>query len=301
MPASSTSCYGVPAVIDLHAHTSCSDGSETPTELVALAAQIGLKAVAVTDHDSVDGIPEALAAGRRYGVEVVPGVEIPLEFESFTLDMLGYFLCGVPSEEFRAQLEKLRHSRDERNVRILQILGELGYPLQPAELAQVAGGEAVGRPHIGEAMRRHGYVQTISEAFERFLRRGAPAYVDRRRLGLAPAVRLIRESGGVAVIAHPGIIRTDHAGLRRLVREAARLGVVGMECSYPLYDEETEQRCRALAAEFGLVPTGGSDFHGSVKPAAHLGQGAGGRPIPDELLDQLRERCESAERPAEQT
>jgi predicted metal-dependent phosphoesterase TrpH len=282
----------VPAVIDLHAHTSCSDGSETPTELVALAAEIGLKAVAITDHDSVDGIPEALGAGRRYGVEVVPGVEIPLEFESFTLDMLGYFLCGVPSDEFRAQLEKLRHSRDERNVRILQILGELGFPLEPAELAQVAGGEAVGRPHIGEAMRRRGYVATISEAFERFLRRGAPAYVDRRRLGLAPAIKLIRESGGVAVIAHPGIIRTDHAGLRRLVREAARLGIVGMECSYPLYDAETEQRCRALAADFDLVATGGSDYHGSVKPNAHLGQGAGGRPIPDEVLDQLRARCE---------
>jgi predicted metal-dependent phosphoesterase TrpH len=282
----------VPAVIDLHAHTNCSDGSETPTELVALAAEIGLKAVAITDHDSVDGIPEALAAGRRYRVEVVPGVEIPLEFESFTLDMLGYFLCGAPSDEFRDQLERLRRGRDERNVRILEILRELGYPLDPAELAQVAGGEAVGRPHIGEALRRRGYVSSITEAFERFLRRGAAAYVDRRRLGLAPAVRLIRESGGVAVIAHPGIIRTDHAGLRRLVREAARLGVVGMECSYPLYDEETEGRCRALAAEFGLVATGGSDFHGSVKPAAHLGQGAGGRPIPDEVLEQLRARCE---------
>jgi 3',5'-nucleoside bisphosphate phosphatase len=281
----------VPAVIDLHAHTSCSDGSETPTELVALAAEIGLKAVAITDHDSVDGIPEALRAGGRYGVEVVPGVEIPLEFESFTLDMLGYFLCGAPSDEFRAQLERLRRGRDERNARILLTLSELGYPLDPAELAKVAGGEAVGRPHIGEALRRHGYVDTITEAFERFLRRGAPAFVDRRRLGLAPAVRLIGESGGVAVIAHPGIIRTDHAGLRRLVREAARLGVVGLECSYPIYDAETEQRCLALADEFGLVPTGGSDFHGSVKPAARLGKGAGGRPIPDEVLEQLRARC----------
>ena len=278
-------------MIDLHAHTSCSDGSETPTELVALAAEIGLKAVAITAHDSVDGIPEALQAGERYGVEVVPGVEIPLEFESFTLDMLGYFLCGAPSDEFRAQLERLRRGRDERNARILQILSELGYPLDPTELAEVAGGETVGRPHIGEALRRHGYVDTITEAFERFLRRGAPAFVDRRRLGLAPAIRLIRESGGAAVIAHPGIIRTDQAGLRRLVREAASLGVVGMECSYPVYDAETERCCLALAAEFGLVPTGGSDFHGSVKPAARLGKGAGGRPIPDDILEQLRARC----------
>jgi predicted metal-dependent phosphoesterase TrpH len=264
----------------------------TPTEVVELAASIGLRAVAITDHDSVDGIDEGLRAGRRLGIEVVPGVEIPLEFESFTLDMLGYFLCGTPSDAFRAQLARLRDGRNERNARILRILRELGCPLDPTELAQVAAGEAIGRPHIAEALRRRGYVSSISEAFERFLRRGAPAYVDRRRLGLAPAVRLLRESGGVAVIAHPGIIRTDHAGLRRLVREAARLGVAGMECSYPTYDQETAARCLALAKKFGLVATGGSDYHGSVKPAARLGQGTGGQPIPDEALEQLRARCD---------
>ena len=263
----------------------------TPTELVEEAARVGLTAVAVTDHDSVDGLEEALAAGQRLGIEVVPGVEIPLEFEDFSLDMLGYFLCGVPSDEFRAQLAKLRDERNERNERILQKLGELGFPLEPAELAQVAGGEAVGRPHIAEAMRRRGYVSSITEAFDRFLRRGAPAFIDRRRLGLATAVRLILGSGGVPVIAHPGIIRTNAAGLRRLVSAAARQGVVGLECSYPTYDQATADRCLALAYEFDLVATGGSDFHGSVKPAARLGHGAGGRPIEDDVLTQLKARC----------
>lgn len=281
----------VAAVIDLHAHTTASDGSLTPTELVAHAAAIGLRAVAVTDHDTVDGLPEALAAASRYGVEVVPGLEIPLEYESFTLDMLGYFLCGAPTAEFREQLRLLRRDRDERNGRILAKLAELGYALTPQDLAAAAGGEAVGRPHIGEALRRRGYVESITEAFERFLRRGAPAFVERRRLRLAASIRLIRESGGVAVIAHPGIIRTDEAGLRRLLRDAARHGLAGLECSYPLHDEETTQRCLRLAAEHNLVATGGSDFHGAIKPAIELGRGSGGRPIPDDVLEQLRERC----------
>jgi 3',5'-nucleoside bisphosphate phosphatase len=278
-------------MIDLHAHTTCSDGSLTPGELVALAAEIGLSAVAVTDHDTVEGVDEALAAGPRYGVEVVPGVEIPLEFERFTLDMLGYFLCGAPSAEFRARLERLRRERDERNAQILEKLSELGLPLEAAELADAADGEAVGRPHIGEAMRRRGYVDSITEAFERFLRRSAPAFVDRRRLGLAEAVRLIRSSGGVPVIAHPGIIHTDAAGLERLVREAVRLGAGGLECYYPLHDAETLERCLALAAEHGLVPTGGSDFHGAMKPKSRLGQGYAGQPVDDSVLAALKTVC----------
>ena len=209
-------------MIDLHAHTHCSDGTLAPAELVALAREIGLSAIAITDHDTVDGLEEALAAGLQLGVEVVPGVEINLEHNEVTLDLLGYFLAGAPSDELREQLARLRRYRDERNARILARLAELGYPIEPAELAAIAGGEAVGRPHIGEAMRRRGYVQSISEAFERFLRRSAPAYVDRRRLGLAEGVRLLRDSGGVAVIAHPGIIRTDEAGLRHLCSDAAR-------------------------------------------------------------------------------
>jgi predicted metal-dependent phosphoesterase TrpH len=282
-------------MIDLHAHTSCSDGSLTPSELVALAAETGLSAVAVTDHDSVEGVDEALAAGPRYGVEVVPGVEIPLEYERCTLDMLGYFLCGRPTDEFRKRLERLRRDRDDRNEQILTKLAELGYPLDPAELAEVADGEAVGRPHIGEALRRRGYVDSITEAFERFLRRGAPAFVDRRRLGLAEAVRLISSSGGVAVIAHPGIIRTDPAGLERLVREGVRLGVGGLECYYPLHDEETLHRCLALTKKYRLVATGGSDFHGTMKPKSRLGQAYDGRPVPDSVLAELKALCDQPE------
>jgi 3',5'-nucleoside bisphosphate phosphatase len=274
-------------MIDLHTHTTFSDGTSTPTQLLEEAAQLGLSAVAVTDHDTVDGLPEALAAGERLGIRVVPGVEINCEHEQVTLDVLGYFLAGAPNEELEQELAELRHYRDRRNRRILERLAELGYPIGADDLAAAAGGGAVGRPHIGEAMVRRGYVGSVSEAFTRFLKRGAPAYVDRRRLALGHAIRLLRASGGLPVIAHPGIIRTDPAGLEHIVREAARVGLAGIEVLYPLHDEATLARCAGLAERYALAPTGGSDYHGRVKPDIRLGVAARGEPVPDELLEGL--------------
>ena len=146
----------------------------------------------------------------------------------------------------------------------------------------------MGRPHIAEALRRRGYVASISEAFERLLRRGAPAWVDRQRLSLRSAMRLLRASGALPVLAHPGIIRTGSLSLERIVRDAARLGLAGIECYYPLHDAATVERCLALAARYALAPTGGSDYHGTVKPGVRLGIGSAGKPLPDELLDGLQ-------------
>lgn len=275
-------------MIDLHTHTTFSDGSQTPTELVQEAAAMGLAAIAVTDHDTVDGLPEALAAGERLGIEVIPGVEINLEHDRVTMDMLGYFLAGAPTEELQRELAELRAYRDERNARMVERLAELGMPLDPAELAASAENGAVGRPHIGEAMVRRGYASSIGEAFELYLRRGAPAWVDRRRLALGRALKLLRASGALPVLAHPGIIRTDTAGLNHIVREAARAGMAGIECYYPLHDEETVGRCLGLAERYALVPTGGSDYHGTVKPKVRLGVGSLGAPVPDEVLADLR-------------
>jgi len=275
-------------VIDLHTHTRFSDGSQSPTELVEEAAAKGLRAIAVTDHDTVDGLPEALAAGERLGIEVLPGVEINCEYEQVTMDLLGYFLAGAPTEELERELAELRAYRDRRNDLMLERLAGLGLPLDPADLAAAGENGAVGRPHIGEAMVRRGYVSSISEAFELYLRRGAPAWVDRRRLALGHALRLLRESGALPVLAHPGIIRTDAAGLDRIVRHAARGGLAGIECWYPLHDEETVRRCLDLARKYALAPTGGSDYHGTVKPGITLGRAAGGRPVADRVLTDLR-------------
>jgi 3',5'-nucleoside bisphosphate phosphatase len=275
-------------MIDLHTHTTFSDGSLTPTQLVEAAAAMGLTAVAITDHDTVDGLPEALAAGERLAIEVVPGVEINLEHERVTMDMLGYFLGGCPGDELKEELAELRMYRDERNARIIERLAELGFALDTADLTAAAENGSVGRPHIGEAMVRRGYVSSISEAFELYLRRGAPAWVDRRRLSLGVALRLLRASGALPVLAHPGIIRTDVAGLDHLLRDAVRAGMAGLECYYPLHDETAVKAFLVLAGKYGLVATGGSDFHGSVKPDAHLGVGPGGTAFPDDLLAGLR-------------
>jgi 3',5'-nucleoside bisphosphate phosphatase len=275
-------------MIDLHTHTTFSDGSLTPTQLVEAAAAMGLTAVAITDHDTVDGLPEALAAGEHLGIEVIPGLEINLEHERVTMDMLGYFLRGCPSAELKQELAELRVYRDERNTRIVERLARLGFVLDDADLTTAAENGSVGRPHIGEAMVRRGYVSSVSQAFELYLRRGAPAWVDRRRLSLSAALRLLRASGGLPVLAHPGIVRTDGAGLDRLLRDAARAGMVGLECYYPLHDEAAVKAFLVLAGRYGLVATGGSDFHGSVKPDAHLGMGPGGMAFPDDLLAGLR-------------
>lgn len=277
-------------MIDLHAHTTYSDGTVSPTELVELARDLGLSAVAVTDHDIVDGVEEALAAGERLGVEVVPGVELSLEWEDRTLHLLGYFFCELPTEELHEALAKLRHYRDVRNERILDRLAVLGYPVEPQVVAQIADGGAVGRPHIGEAMRRRGYVSSIEDAFERFLRKGAPAYVDRRRLAVPEAIRLLRRSGGIGSLAHPGLIPVDVVELEHIARSVAAKGVAGLECYYGAYDEGTKRLCLDIAARTGLVPTGGSDFHGAVKPNVVLGVGPEGRPIPDGVLKDLKER-----------
>jgi len=275
-------------VVDLHTHTRFSDGSLTPTEVVELAVREGLSAVAITDHDGIGGLEEALDAGERLGIEVVPGVELNLEHDQVTMDLLGYFFDCCPGDEMEAELVTLRGYRDERNARILARLTGLGMPVDKTTLDTIAEHGAAGRPHIGEAMRQAGYVESVTEAFRLYLGRGKPAWVDRRRLSLRKAVALLRDAGGLPVIAHPGIIRTDRAGLAALVREAVALGVVGLECHYPLHDDETVAYCLALCDRFELAPTGGSDFHGAMKPDNKLGRGDGGRPIADELLEGLR-------------
>jgi 3',5'-nucleoside bisphosphate phosphatase len=275
-------------MIDLHTHTAFSDGSQTPTQLVEEAAAKGLSAIAVTDHDTVDGLPEARAAGERLGVQIIPGVEINCEYEQITMDLLGYFLAGMPTDELQTELAQLRVYRDKRNDLMLERLTDLGLPLDASDLAEAGENGAVGRPHIGEAMVRRGYVSSISEAFELYLRRGAPAWVDRRRLALGHALRLLRESGALPVLAHPGIIRTDAVGLEHIVRHAARGGMAGIECYYPLHDAETVRRCLTLADKYALVPTGGSDYHGTVKSGITLGVAAGGKQVPDDVLTGLR-------------
>lgn len=258
---------------------------------------MGLSAVAITDHDTVDGIQEALSAGERLGFTVVPGVEITLEHQHTTMDMLGYFLDGPPSHTLRAQLAELRRYRDQRNARILERLAEIGMPIDPQRLSAVAGDGAVGRPHIGLAMVQSGYVDSVSSAFRLYLGRGGPAWVDRRRLSLRAAVQLLRESDGLAVLAHPGIIHTEFADLESIVHDAVDAGIVGLECYHPAHSATTVATCLELAAHHNLAVTGGSDFHGTLKPNVRLGCGPNGMVFADEILAQLAAASTQPPRP----
>ncbi|MDZ7373175.1 MAG: PHP domain-containing protein [candidate division KSB1 bacterium] len=242
--------------VDLHLHSSVSDGLFGPAELVRKAAAAGLRAIALTDHDEVGGIEEALRAGKAVGIEVVPGIEISCEGGSLDVHMLGFFV-DPRHPEIRDYVHWYHEERLQRGRRMVQRLAELGIHLDFAELVQRVGSGALGRPHIADALLQHGYVSSIAEAFERYLGDGRPAYVPKRKLSPADAVELIHRAGGLAVLAHPG------DGLsREEVLRAIELGIDGLEAVHPRHSAENVEWIRKIARDHGLLETGGSDFHG---------------------------------------
>ena len=277
---------------DLHAHTTASDGDLTPTELVQLAAEIGLGALAVTDHDTVAGIPEALRAAAEVGIPFAPGVEISAEFEPGTMHILGYFVDHT-NVRLLEVLEELRGGRDVRNRKIIRRLNELGLEVTIEEWEAEAGEESVGRPQLAKILAEKGYVTDLQEAFDKYLAKGAPAYVDRLRLGPEEAIILIREAGGLTVLAHPPQLEIDDDELESLVARLTRTGLAGIECYYSDHTPEQTAYFLKLAEKYNLLVTGGSDFHGSSKPHIRLGCGAGNLRVPQELFERLLEASES--------
>lgn len=247
---------------DLHTHTTASDGTEPPAHNVRLAAEAGLAAIAITDHDTVSGVPEALAEAGRYGIEVVPGVEISTVSGGQDIHVLGYWV-NIEDERFLLRLKELRETRDRRNDMLLERLSELGLPLTMddvlAETATVRKrrDDTIGRPHIASAMVRKGYVATVQEAFDRYLAKGGAAYVNPPRIEPETAISWIREAGGAPVLAHPGLYDDDE-----LVERLANAGIAGIEAYHADHDEDAERRYRELAERYGLLVTAGSDFHG---------------------------------------
>ena len=273
--------------VDLHTHSRVSDGTDTPTELVERAAEAGLTAIALTDHDIIDGVPEAMAAGDRLGVRVIPGVELSLAWERGGMHLLVLWLEPGPGP-LQDRLAELRDGRAVRNARILDLLADSGMPLTVEEVAAEAGGGSVGRPHIASLLVARGYVPDFDTAFDELLGSGGPAYVDRPRLGIEEALSLARASGGVPVLAHPHTLGVDNrmemAGLLGRMIDA---GLVGIECYYGSYEQPGRSGMVAMARRFGLIPAGGSDYHGRYKPDVLIGTGRVGLPVPDEVVDEL--------------
>ncbi|HEV8310625.1 MAG TPA: PHP domain-containing protein [Methylomirabilota bacterium] len=270
--------------VDLHAHTTASDGTFSPAELVREAAGRGLRILAVTDHDSTEGIAPALACAREHPpLEIVPGIEINTDSPAGEVHILGYFI-DYEAEWLRALLREFREERAQRVHRITTRLGELGLPIDPEEVFALVREGSAGRPHVAQVMVQRGYVATVKEAFDRYLRAGGPAYVSHRKVDPREACTLIHRAGGVAVLAHPGFLDRAEGLARELAGE--RL-LDGVECYYDEHTPAQTAQFVGLCRELDLVATGGSDFHGPAVRAATLGQ----PPVPWAAYESLRRRA----------
>lgn len=268
---------------DLHLHTNASDGQYSPAELVELARKFDV--IAVTDHDTTDGITAAQQAALRQGAPlVIPGIELSAEDADGDVHVLGYYI-DVQNAAFQERLARFRADRWQRGQRIVEKLAALDMPLAWERVVAIANGGAIGRPHIARALLEAGYVESVKDAFNRFIGSAGPAYVARARLSPEESVALIHSAGGVAVLAHPGLLKDYRALLPRLIA----VGLDGVEVNHPANAETVRQDLRGLAATHRLIMTGGSDFHGPrVKPDVTLGMVA----PPDGAVEALKRAAE---------
>ena len=273
--------------IDLHSHTTASDGSLTPEELVRLAKQQGVATLAVTDHDTVSGLPQAIAEGERAGVEIIPGIEISCLYGTTELHILGYFI-NPDDPHLAPALITHQASRDERNPRIVERLRELGCELTYADIKVAAGNATVGRPHIAQALVRMGYVTSVSEAFDRYLADSAPAYIPRLLPSPGEAIGLIRKIGGIPVLAHPVYTSRTKEPFEQVCETLKGLGLLGIEAIYSSHNRQQTDRYCSISKNQGLLVTGGSDFHGETKPNLLVGTGYGNLSVPSDLLEPMR-------------
>jgi hypothetical protein len=306
--------------IDLHTHSTASDGSMEPAALVRHAYELGLTAIALTDHDTVGGVGQALEEGARLGMEVIPGVEISVSLSSWgplsytkpgtqqgvtsapsphqgvtsaepdepEMHLLGYFFNGS-YELLSDTLEDLRQKREQRNPKIIAKLNELGFDISLEEVTRKAAGGIVGRPHIARVLMEKGYTSSISEGFDRYLAAGRPAYFRKDKLTPEEGLAEIIRAGGVPVLAHPIYLGVRGRQLGKVLEKLKRAGLKGIEALYTENTQEQTDELLKLAQEYGLKVTGGSDFHGSFKPDIEAGVGRGNLRIPYSLLMVLRE------------
>jgi predicted metal-dependent phosphoesterase TrpH len=272
--------------VDLHLHSLESDGRLSPAELMKLAHRNGVRRLALTDHDTTQGLPLAIETGSRLGLEVIPGIELSTDIPRTEVHILGIFL-DYQERAFQRQLAEFRSARFGRAEKMVAKLGELGVPVSWKRVLELAGEGSVGRPHVAAALVEAGHVETMPEAFDRFIGRNGPAYVERFKLTPAEAVELVHSVQGMAVLAHP--LETE--GTEEIVPQLALDGLDGMECYYQGYSAEQVEHLVSLAREHGLVPTGGSDYHGfPMAGMTEVTNEPGSVDIPPHVVDQLLER-----------
>jgi len=284
--------YNTHVRIDLHIHSTASDGTLTPSEILVLAQNLHLGAIAITDHDTLDGSKDALLFGIPSSVKFLTGVEIssepPPPFScAGSFHILGYAV-DVDHPDLNHKLSMLRDSRKRRNPKILKLLSRLGIEIALDEVRNLAGDSQLGRPHIAKLMVEKGYVHSIDAAFDEYLGNGKPAYVDRFRFECEETIKAILNAGGIPVLAHPlllGIKENDI--LEDLIAVLTEMGLRGIEVYYPEHTKNLVAYYSRLASHYNLLITGGTDFHGDIKPEIKMGGGKGDFFVPYELYEKL--------------
>lgn len=274
--------------IDLHTHSTRSDGTNTPTEVARIAYEAGLKAVALTDHDTIDGTAEFCAECERLGIEGISGVEIGTKYKR-ELHIVGLYARG---EEFDEVISKLRDGRKVRNEQMLEKLCKNGYIITEEDIVDAQTGadmQSVGRVHMANALVRKGYAKDRDDAFDRLIAKGRPCYVSRFALTPEESVRFIKRCGGAAIWAHPVYTADSEEELKDIALHLKAAGLDAMECYYSRYTDEQTQMCMRIARETGLLMSGGSDYHGGNKPDVEMGR-VNGEYVPYELLEKIKER-----------
>lgn len=276
--------------IDLHTHSTASDGTLSPAEVAQRAKANGLKAAALTDHDTTDGVKEFLAECEKIGVEGISGVEISAQHDK-TMHIVGLFI-DASNEELNEKLKKLRGGREVRNRKMLELLREHGFDITEEDITSQKDGATMantGRAHIARAMVNKGYVNDTGEAFEKYIKRGNSCYVKRLTYSPKESIDMIHAAGGIAILAHPILISEDYDTLFPVVKEMKEYGMDGMECYYNNYTPEYAKMCRDMCKKLDLLPSGGSDFHGANKPDIELGEVSTGF-VPYSVLEKMKEK-----------
>jgi predicted metal-dependent phosphoesterase TrpH len=278
--------------IDLHIHSTASDGSFTPAEILDHAQKLNLAAIAITDHDAIDGSREALRIGIPPSLNFLTGVEISAAHPPFfpgsgSFHILGYDI-HLDNRDLNQALSKLQDARKNRNPSILKLLNKLGFQISLDEVNQEVGEGQLGRPHIAYAMVKKGFVTSIDEAFDKYLGTRGPAYVDKYRIECEQAIQIIRAAGGVPVLAHPALLNIENdQKLDALLQNLIKIGLAGLEVYYPGHSPQQIRQYTQLARKFGLLMTGGTDFHGTITPQIKMGTGKGTLFVPYLLYEKL--------------
>lgn len=275
--------------IDLHTHSLKSDGSMTPYEVVEEAKRAGLAAIALSDHDTVDGVREAVEAGKKLGVEVIPAIEFSVQSKTET-HILGYFI-DIENPDLLRMLKEVVDLRIERNHVTCRRLNELGFDITLEEVRALAPNNFVGRAHFARVMMDKGYISSVKEGFEKYMSVGKYAYCEKQRLTARDAIELIAKCGGISFLAHPHLTKLSDDELVEFLEELKSCGLSGLEGYYTDYTPKMQEKYQSMAEKLGLMISGGTDFHAKMKPHISIGTGLGNMKIPYSVLENIKNKC----------